>query len=123
MRGIKIIITNPGPFLKNFLTVFLFASCIILAVTLVYIGQAIFYKQAFPFKSGKNLHKISGFTRDDVFDLSGSEASGYGDPMKLFDENTDPANGILTVPHTNPLPNYKMDIFYPPGKGLRIVID
>jgi hypothetical protein len=123
MQAIKLDIFNPGPFLKNVLTACFLGCCIILAVTLIYMGQTLFYRQAFPLKSAAGLHKITGFTRDDVFDLSGSEASGYGDPMKLFDENADPANGLLTNPQTVPLPTSKMDIFFPPGKGLRIVID
>ena len=123
MRGIRIIISHPGPLLKNLLTALFLLCCIILLVSVIYIGQIIFYHHAFPSASAAVLHKITGFTRDDVYDLSGSEASGYGDPMKLFDENADPANGLLTQPFTQPLPNPRMGIFYPPGKGLRIVID
>ncbi len=99
------------------------AGCITLVVAAFYLGQLLLFHQPSLSKPGKALTRITGFTRDDVFDLSGSEASGYGDPMKLFDENADPASGILTYPKTDPLPNSKMGIFYPPGKGLRIVID
>ena len=123
MRGITLHISNPGPFLKNVLTAFFLLSCISIVIILIYIGQTIFYQQAFLHKPAGDLHKITGFSGDDIFDLSGSAASGYGDPMKLFDENADPANGIDRQPATHPLPNSKMDIFYPPGKGLRIVID
>ncbi len=67
--------------------------------------------------------KITTITRDHVFDLSGSEASGYSDPMKLFDENCDPKyNGAFT-PSTSPLPSRMPDLFTKNGKGIRIVID
>ncbi|MEP6749404.1 MAG: hypothetical protein ABJB86_16835 [Bacteroidota bacterium] len=115
--------SNPGPLVKNLLTALLFACCIALIISLVYIAQTFYYQQLLPPKSANHPHKITGLRRDDVFDLSGSEASGYGDPMKLFDENADPANGIIANPTTHPLPNSKMGIFYPPGKGLRIVVD
>lgn len=114
---------NRGPLQKNLLTALLLAGCIALLVYIFYIGQVFFYRQSSQLKPAGALHKITGFTRDDVFDLSGSEGSGYGDPMKLFDENADPANGMVTIPKTDPLPNPKMDIYYPPGKGLRIVVD
>lgn len=60
--------------------------------------------------------------KDYLFDLSGSEATG-GDPYKLFDENCDPKNGLPGNPHTDPLPNRGLDLFFPKGRGLRIVID
>jgi hypothetical protein len=109
--------------IRNLLTMLLLFGCIAVLVALLYIGQVFFYRQPSPAGTNTHLHKITGFTNEDVFDLSGSEASGYGDPMKLFDENADPANGIDPRPGTHPLPNSKMNIFYPPGKGLRIVID
>jgi hypothetical protein len=124
MPGTKANNAPPGTIQKNLFTASLLLCCIVLPVLLIYIGQLIFYHHAVaPLKSAGQAHKIANFTRNDVFDLSGSEASGYGDPMKLFDENADPANGSLINPTTNPLPNPRMGIFYPQGKGLRIVID
>jgi hypothetical protein len=120
---LKIVVKNPGPGAQNVFTAVVLSAFIIIAVTIFYIAQTIFFRQNTPAKSALALHKINGFTTDDVFDLSGSEASGYGDPMKLFDENADPANGILTNPSTDPLPNHNQEIFFPPGRGLRIVID
>jgi hypothetical protein len=120
---LKIVVKNPGPAAQNVFTAVVLSAFIIIAVTIFYIAQTIFFRQNTPAKSALALHKINGFTTDDVFDLSGSEASGYGDPMKLFDENADPANGILTNPSTDPLPNHNQEIFFPPGRGLRIVID
>ncbi|MEO5681426.1 MAG: hypothetical protein ABIQ88_02230 [Chitinophagaceae bacterium] len=116
---------HSGPFAKNGRTALLLLVGIITVITALYAGQYFFFRQQnqSPQRSGLALHRITGITRDDVFDLSGSEASGAGDPMKLFDENADPANGPLTHPNSNPLPNPKMGIFYPPGKGLRIVAD
>src|SRR4051812_43839726 len=67
--------------------------------------------------------KITGISRDFVHDLSGSEAGGLGDAMKLFDENCDPKNDESPSPYTSPLPTVAPDKFFPNGKGLRIVID
>ena len=67
--------------------------------------------------------KITSISRDFVYDLSGSEASGLGDAMKLFDENCDPKKDPSSSPRTNPLPTAGPDKFFPKGKGLRIVID
>lgn len=116
-------IAYPAVLAKNGFTLFLFIGSITLTITAIYFSQTIFYSHRSSPKTGASLHKITGITRDDVFDLSGSEASGNGNPMKLFDEDADPANGSTAVPNTNPLPNSKMGIYYPPGKGLRIVVD
>lgn len=114
-----------SPFLQNLLTGLLLLGGIIAAVVLLYTAQRLYFNSTFsnaqPVKAG--LQKITGITKDDVFDLSGSEGSGNGDPMKLFDEDADPANGIIVHPKTHPLPNALMGIYYPPGKGLRIVVD
>ena len=67
--------------------------------------------------------KITGISRDFVYDLSGSEAGGLGDAMKLFDENCDPKNDDSPAPFTSPLPSLAPDKFFPAGKGLRVVID
>lgn len=67
--------------------------------------------------------KITTITATDLYDLSGSEASGYSNPFKLFDEDCDPATNPEKIPATNPLPSSKVFIFYPQGKGHRIVID
>lgn len=59
-----------------------------------------------------------------IYDLSGSQASGGSDWLKLFDEPGDPKNGIPgTTPVTDPLPPKGIDIFYPEHKGLQVVID
>jgi len=125
MPGLKINITHPNAFVKNLLTALLLLFSIAIVISCIYIGQSVYFQQQYhsPQKSAATLHKITGITRDDVFDLSGSEASGNGDPLKLFDENADPANGLVTHPNTQPLPNPKMGIYYPPGRGLRIVVD
>ncbi|HSC37680.1 MAG TPA: hypothetical protein VLD19_07415, partial [Chitinophagaceae bacterium] len=67
--------------------------------------------------------RIATITRDFVYDLSGSEASGLGDAMKLFDENCDPKNDPSCSPVTQPLPVKDPDKFFVAGKGLRIVVD
>jgi hypothetical protein len=67
--------------------------------------------------------KITGISRDFVYDLSGSEAGGLGDAMKLFDENCDPKNDPSCAPFTSPLPTLGADKFFPKEKGLRIVVD
>lgn len=123
MPGIKI--NKNIPFVKNLLTGISLLMGIAAVIVLVYKIQSMYFRQAFqsPPPTGAALHKITGITKDDVFDLSGSEGSGNGDPMKLFDENADPANGASSDPKTNPLPNPLMGIYYPPGKGLRIVAD
>ncbi|HEY4151282.1 MAG TPA: hypothetical protein VGM41_20230, partial [Chitinophagaceae bacterium] len=67
--------------------------------------------------------RISILNRDFVYDLSGSEAGGLGDAMKLFDENCDPRSDPSNSPTTSPLPTVGPDKFFPKGKGLRIVVD
>ncbi len=112
------------PRVQNLLLGTLLLCSIIAAVLLVYAGQLIYFRHSFngPQHPAAS-QKIAGITKDDVFDLSGSEGSGNGDPMKLFDENADPAIDASTHPKTHPLPNSLMGIYYPPGKGLRIVVD
>jgi len=65
--------------------------------------------------------------RENVYDLNGYADEGGGDPFRLFDENSlvDPANNPNAAyrPHTNPLPKEHPDIYFPAGKGNRIVID
>jgi hypothetical protein len=60
---------------------------------------------------------------DQLYDLSGSEAYGGGDPYKLFDEKADPKVNNSIRPVTHPLPFRSPAIYFPEGKGLRIVID
>ena len=113
----------PVAFINSLLPALLLACCIVVTISCIYIIQSFFYTHQFPAaKNRAAIQRITGISRDDVYDLSGSEASGNGDPMKLFDENADPVN-LPTIPGTNPLPNSRMDIFYPPGRGLRIVVD
>ena len=125
MAGLKINMQQQRTALKDLGTGTLLAAGIIFTVLAIYSVQHLFYnwghRSGLSSVTGEN--KITGITSDDVFDLSGSQASGQGDPMKLFDENTDPANGQPGDPKTNPSPPAKIDIFYPPGKGYRIVID
>ncbi|MEP6728494.1 MAG: hypothetical protein ABJC98_21900, partial [Bacteroidota bacterium] len=124
MPGPRKDITPQNAFVKNLLTALLLMTSIVITVAGIYMVQSLFYGRPNHLsRPTGSMRKITGITRDDVFDLSGSEASGNGDPMKLFDENADPANGIMIHPHTQPLPNSKMAIFYPPGRGLRIVAD
>ena len=110
---------------KNLLSVLAMGLAVSLAVLGVYRLQRIYYQwgsAGLPLAAA-GLQKITGISSNNVFDLSGSEASGNGHPMNLFDEDADPASNAFTHPHTSPLPNSKMDIFYPPGRGLRIVVD
>jgi hypothetical protein len=66
--------------------------------------------------------KITGITRDFVYDLSGSEAGGIGDAMRLFDEHCDPKHDPSFHPATNPLPTVGAAKFFK-GDGVRIVVD
>jgi hypothetical protein len=66
---------------------------------------------------------ISITSANHVYDLSGSEAYGGGDPFKLFDEHCDPKINMGTRPATHPIPFRTPDIYFPKGKGLRIVVD
>ncbi|GGA88757.1 hypothetical protein [Puia dinghuensis] len=65
--------------------------------------------------------------KDNVYDLNGYADEGNGDPFCLFDENAlvDPANDPdgSYKPHTNPQPAAHPGIYFPAGKGNRIVID
>lgn len=74
-------------------------------------------------KPSGNKQKITTITSDDVFDLSGSAYSGGSDFYRLFDENRDPKNGVAKTPVTNPMPVENKSLFYPSGRGLRVVID
>src|SRR5947209_6134580 len=69
--------------------------------------------------------KITGIEPEDVYDLSGYVASGGSSPFQLFDENDhfDPKNGETGTPMTSPQPTKQADIFFPLGKGNRIVVD
>src|SRR5689334_14281273 len=69
--------------------------------------------------------KITGIAPEDVYDLSGYVASGGSSPFNLFDENDhfDPKNGENGTPVTSPQPTKQADIFFPLGKGNRIVVD
>jgi hypothetical protein len=69
--------------------------------------------------------KITAIYKDFVYDLSGYENSGGGGPFNLFDENNffDPKNGITGFPQTSPHPIRNPDIYFPPGRGSRIVVD
>jgi hypothetical protein len=60
---------------------------------------------------------------DWVYDLSGSELSGGGNPFRLFDEPADPVTNPAARPLTGPLPSRNPSIFFKKGKGLRIVVD
>jgi hypothetical protein len=66
--------------------------------------------------------------RDQVYDLSGYADEGGGNPYNLFDENAyvDPryqAAGEPYIPVTNCQPVLHPAIYFPAGKGSRIVID
>ncbi len=75
--------------------------------------------------SCKGSTKISGITRDFVYDLSGYASSGGSSPFRLFDENDyfDPKNGLTGTPTTNAQPTKQADIFFALNKGNRIVVD
>lgn len=65
--------------------------------------------------------------KENVIDLSGYADHGGGDPFALFDENefVDPANepDAKYKPHTNPQPTQQPAIYFPEGRGNRIVVD
>jgi hypothetical protein len=67
--------------------------------------------------------------KENVYDLSGYADEGGGDPFNLFDENAF-VNPLVEnkpegyyVPHTSPQPGDHPFIYFPAGKGSRIVID
>lgn len=99
-------------------------AAIVLLISLVEAGQRFYHAHWSPggpeLLLADSIRAITGF---DLYDLNGAEASGGANPKQLFDENTDPAHGRPGDPKTNPLPMAKIDIFYPPGKGYRIVVD
>jgi hypothetical protein len=65
--------------------------------------------------------------KENVYDLNGYQDEGHGDPFALFDENgsVDPANdpNAAYKPQTNPQPTWQPAIYFPAGKGNRIVVD
>ncbi len=111
---------------RNAWLILLLTLAIMVVISAFYAFQKLYFRLAYPPPTSGNtqtLHKITGIGRDFVYDLSGSEASGYGNAMNLFDENADPANGYAPTANTSPLPWVRPYLFYPNGKGLRIVID
>jgi len=74
-------------------------------------------------KPSENKLKITAIYPSNLYDLSGSEAAGQSNLMNLFDEDCDPKNNRPGTPVTDPLPIYHEEIYFPPGKGFRIVID
>jgi|GEM_PF-3188091 len=110
MPGTKLNTKTPAAWVSNLLTITLLVAGIAAVVTGIYTCQRLLYKQHYqaPVKSAAGLHKITGITADDVYDLAGSAASGHSNPMKLFDENADPANGIMGEPKTQPAPDSKV---------------
>ncbi|HYF31137.1 MAG TPA: hypothetical protein VD993_08465 [Chitinophagaceae bacterium] len=69
--------------------------------------------------------KITAIYKPFVYDLSGYEHSGGGSPFNLFDEDnfTDPKTDITTYPETSPHPIRNAEIYFPKGRGSRIVVD
>ncbi|MGB8194765.1 MAG: hypothetical protein WCF67_22720, partial [Chitinophagaceae bacterium] len=69
--------------------------------------------------------KITAIYKEFVYDLSGYQNSGGGSPFNLFDENSffDPKNGITGFAETSPHPRRNAEIYFPSGKGSRIVAD
>src|SRR5262249_15179259 len=63
--------------------------------------------------------KITGISRDFVYDLSGSEAGGLGNAIRLFDEHSDPKTDPSSVPYPQPLPVKDPNKFFPPGRDCR----
>ena len=82
--------------------------------------------KAHPSGSCRDPKKIVVY-KENVYDLNGYADEGGGDPFCLFDENAlvDPGNspGEAYQPHTNPQPTQQPAIYFPAGKGNRIVID
>lgn len=75
----------------------------------------------------EKIRKIQ-ISRDQVYDLSGYADEGGGNPYNLFDENAYvdpryPPEGEPYVPVTNCQPVRHPDIYFPAGRGSRIVID
>ena len=73
-------------------------------------------------------HKIVVY-KENVYDLSGYEAQGNNQPYNLFDENAlvDPRNenalSFPYTPRTDPQPRDHPALYFPPGRGSRIVCD
>ena len=123
--GVRLYAVPRNKLTREGLSVMAFVVVLILLLTGIYQVQRVMYR---PPATAVRVnpaaaHKINGITADDLYDLSGSAASGGGDPFRLFDEQTDPANGIPGDPKTHPSPPAKIDCFYPAGKGLRMVVD
>jgi hypothetical protein len=120
--------TNNQTVLYNRKKNILFVTSLLLAITILIVsveeGQRLFHTRnqsgAGSLSVSEDLHQITGFG---LYDLNGAEASGGANPKNLFDEHTDPGHGQPGNPRTNPLPVSKYDIFFPPGKGYRILID
>jgi len=93
------------------------------AIGIIHLATIAWNRHSVPAVAVSSSPKITGISRDFVYDLSGSEAGGLGDAMRLFDENCDPKNDPSSVPFTSPLPTLGADKFFPKDKGLRIVVD
>ncbi len=106
--------------------ILLYLLTLSLAISIIHFSTIAWYHfnagGARPFTASSS-PRIASPGRDFVYDLSGSEASGLGNAMNLFDENCDPRSNPSVNPHTSPLPVVAPDKFFPKGKGLRIVID
>lgn len=69
--------------------------------------------------------KITAIYKQYVYDLSGYQSSGGGSAFNLFDENSffDPKQNIEGYPETSPHPIRNTNIYFPHGRGSRIVVD
>ena len=115
-----------GRILQDLLLTANYLAVLITVIGLIYLVQLAWAKghtAQFSAAVVEDAPKITGITHNNVFDLSGSEASGYSDPMKLFDENCDPKLNPSSTPSTSPLPSRMPDLFSRAGRGIRIVID
>jgi hypothetical protein len=104
----------------------LYFLCTVLVIILALKVQQQWYGheyQALRKTALSNAAKIIINNPDYVYDLSGSESFGEGNSMNLFDENCDPKNNSNILPITHPLPVKAQQIYFPKGRGLRIVVD
>lgn len=69
--------------------------------------------------------RITAIYPEHVYDLSGYTTNGGGNPFNLFDENAfvDPKGKNDFHPVTNPHPLMTGALYFPPGRGSRIVVD
>lgn len=72
--------------------------------------------------------KITAIYKDNVYDLSGYEGVAGNSPFNLFDENAMVDPRVRQVsddyhPSTSPHPIMTGSLYYPPGRGNRIVVD